>query len=151
MIKYQLQCDDSHQFEGWFSNSGDYDRQAKKGLLECPVCASRKIEKALMAPAVAKSRALSTSSAAEEKVASFYRDYNEAANKAKAYVEKNFDNVGKKFPEEARRIHYGETEERSIYGEADAKEVKDLIEEGIDVAPVPQPVEEAVDAKKKLN
>ena len=151
MIKYALQCEADHRFEGWFSNSGDYDKQARKGLLSCPVCESTKVEKALMAPAVAKSQAISTSSATEEKVASFYRDMNEAARKAKNYVEKNFDNVGKKFPEEARKIHYGEAEERSIYGEADAKEVRELIDEGVEIAPVPQPVDEPAETKKKLN
>ncbi len=151
MIKYQLKCDQHHEFEGWFSNSQDYDDQAARGLLECPGCGSSTIEKALMSPSVARSGAISQSSAREEKVAAFKRDINEAARKAKDYVEKNFDNVGKKFPEEARRIHYGETSERKIYGEATAVEIKELVEEGVEVAPVPQPEPADEDIKKKLN
>jgi hypothetical protein len=151
MIKYSLICDASHSFEGWFSNSADFDKQSKKRLLECPVCGSAKVEKALMAPAIARKGSLSVSSAKEEKLAAYRKELNEAARKAKAYVEKNFDNVGKKFPEEARKIHYGETKERGIYGEAEPQEVKELIEEGIEVAPVPVPVEEPAEAKKKMN
>lgn len=151
MIRYQLQCEAHHKFEGWFSNSADYDSQADKGLLECPVCASRKIEKALMAPALAKSTALSMSSAKEEKLASIHQDITEAVQKAKTYVEKNFDNVGKDFPEEARKIHYGEAKKRGIYGQAKAKEVRELIDEGIEVAPLPEVTKTPEEAKKKLN
>ncbi|MEM6649850.1 MAG: DUF1178 family protein, partial [Pseudomonadota bacterium] len=81
-----------------------------------------------------------------------FRDtYNESARRAKEYVEKNFDHVGKAFPEEARKIHYGETPERPIYGDATEKEVKDLKEEGVAVAPVPKPVPTPEDVKRKLN
>ncbi len=151
MIKYQLKCPDSHQFEGWFRNSQDYDEQADKKLLECPACGSSEISKALMAPALSRTSAISTSSDKEEKIAAYKRDLNEAARKAKTYIEKNFDNVGKRFPEAARKIHYGEAEERAIYGEATATEVKELVDEGVEIAPVPQPQDDSSEIKKKLN
>ena len=148
MIKYQLKCDQSHEFEGWFSNSADYDDQAGRGLLECPHCGSSEIGKALMAPAIARSSSLNNS-AKEERLAAFRKDFAEAAKKARTYVEKNFDNVGQRFPEEARRIHYGETKERGIYGEASPEDVRELIDEGIEIAPLPGLATEAT--KKKLN
>ena len=151
MIKYQLKCQDNHQFEGWFRNSQDFDEQAEKKLLGCPTCGSSEISKALMAPALARTAAIGTSSDKEEKIAAYKRDLNEAARKAKTYIEKNFDDVGKRFPEEARKIHYGEAEERAIYGEATATEVKELVDEGVEIAPVPQPQDNSSEIKKKLN
>lgn len=150
MIKYALKCEDGHAFEGWFSNSADYDAQAEAGQLECPVCGTSHVTKALMAPAVATSRKT------EARKESMARDaavsaLNEAARRAKDYVEKNFDHVGKSFPEEARKIHYGEAEERPIYGEATPKEAKELKDEGVEIAPVPQPVPEPAEVKRKLN
>ncbi len=151
MIKYQLKCKSKHSFEGWFSNSSDYDQQADKGLLECPMCGSSEIEKALMAPAVARSGSISRTSAQEERLSQIKGEVAAAAKKAREYIDKNFDNVGKKFPEEARRIHYGETKKRDIVGQASAEEVSDLIEEGVPVAPVPEVVPEPGEIKKKLN
>ena len=148
MIKYQLKCAHAHEFEGWFSNSADYDSQAERGLLECPHCGSSDISKAVMAPAVARSGSLGKSG---ERMDAIKRDYLEAARRARDYVEKNFDNVGRKFPEEARRIHYGETQERGIYGEATGAEVRELIDEGIQVAPVPMGGNATEDSKKKMN
>lgn len=149
MIKYALKCTDGHRFEGWFGSSKDYGRQSEDGLLTCPHCDSPDVEKALMAPAIAKSGAISKSSISEEKLANFQADIRETAQKARDYVEKNFDNVGTQFPEEARRIHYGETKERGIFGKAEPAEVKELIDEGVPVAPLP--VVEADEPKKKLN
>jgi hypothetical protein len=130
MIRYQLVCPKDHGFEGWFRDSTAYDAQAKKGLLACPTCNSKKIKKAPMAPAISKKAELS-----------------EAASKAKAIrewvtnirkdVEKNAEYVGEKFPDEARAIHYGDAKERQIYGEATLDDAKELIEEGIPVAPIP--------------
>ena len=130
MIRYQLTCKKEHSFEGWFRDSAAYDQQAKKKLIACPVCGSAKVTKAPMAPAVSKKGALA-----------------EAANKAKAMkefvlnlrkqVEDNAEYVGERFPNEARAIHYGDAEERQIYGEATLKDAHDLIEEGIPVAPLP--------------
>lgn len=141
MIKYQLKCGSGCSFEGWFRSSGDFDRQAAEGTLECPICASVEVARAIMAPAVVGG----SGSRREEKLAMMRETMTEAARRARDYVEKNFDYVGGRFPEEARKIHYGETEERSIYGEATGKEVKELVDEGVSIAPLPGPPE------KKLN
>lgn len=133
MIKYQLLCDQDHDFEGWFRDSADFDTQSEDGLLECPVCSSIEVRKAVMAPAIPRR---GNSSNAGEK-AKFFREMAAAADRARDYVEKNFDYVGDKFPEEARKIHYGETDKRGIYGEASGKEVKELVDEGVSLAPLP--------------
>lgn len=130
MIKYRLLCGGGHEFEGWFRDSADYDRQAGDRLVECPVCGDNAVRKAVMAPAVSRRPSSPRRPDAQ-------RDLVEAAKRARAYVEKNFDYVGGRFPEEARRIHYGETEPRRIYGEASGAEVKELAEEGVCVAPLP--------------
>ncbi len=147
MIKYSLQCEKEHQFEGWFSNSADYDVQSEQGLLSCPVCQSGDVEKALMAPSIPRKGA----SKVDPKLRAFQAQFQETAKKARDYIEKNFDHVGKQFPEEARKIHYGEAPERAIFGEASVEEVKELKEEGVEIAPVPQPLPEPEDIKKKLN
>lgn len=150
MIKYALQCDQGHHFEGWFSNSADFDTQKADGTLSCPVCGSSHVEKALMAPAVATSRR--REAAANARLSEIRGAVADAAKRARDYVEKNFDNVGKQFPEEARKIHYGEVErERPIYGDATPEEVKSLKDEGIEVAPVPSPPPNDEDMKQKMN
>jgi hypothetical protein len=132
MIKYQLRCEARHEFEGWFRNSADFDAQAAKSLLECPYCGSSGVEKAIMSPSI------STSAGARgERLADMRKTMSDAVRRARDYVEKHFDYVGERFPEEARKIHYGEVKERQIYGEATGKEVKELIEEGVSVAPLP--------------
>lgn len=133
MIKYQLKCGSGCSFEGWFRSSEDFDRQAAEGTLECPFCASAAVERAIMAPSVVTGGGPRR----EERLAVMRETMAEAARRARDYVEKNFDYVGDRFPEEARKIHYGETKERSIYGEATGKEVKDLVDEGVSVAPLP--------------
>ncbi|WP_411820918.1 DUF1178 family protein [Hyphococcus formosus] len=143
MIKYSLICDDDHEFEGWFRDSADYDAQASEDLIECPVCGSEEVRKAVMAPSIARGTAASRS----ERLAAVQRDMESAVARAREYVEKNFDYVGDKFPEEARKIHYGESKERGIYGEASGKDVKALIEEGVQVAPLPK-TKSADNAKK---
>ena len=154
MIKYQLLCDDDHEFEGWFRDSADFDRQSEEGLIECPVCGSEVVRKAVMAPAIGRKAGRS------DRLAELRRDVAVAAERAREFVEQNFDYVGDKFPEEARKIHYGETKERSIYGEATGKDVRDLITEGVQVAPLPGGKKVEVDkagapkvssATKKLN
>ncbi len=134
MIKYQLICDADHEFEGWFRDSADYDAQAEDGLVECPACGSEIVRKAVMAPAIAGTK---RSGSREARLLEIRRDMSKAVERARDYVEKNFDYVGDKFPEEARKIHYGEKEERGIYGEATGKEVKELVDEGVSVAPLP--------------
>ena len=124
MIAYQLQCRNGHGFEGWFKDSAAFDSQAADGKLACPNCNSRKVEKAVMAPAIAgKARELAEARAALRAM-------------RKAVLEKA-EHVGSAFPEEARKIHYGEVEERAIYGEASPDEVEALLDEGVEVLPVP--------------
>lgn len=132
MIKYRLICGHDHEFEGWFRDSADFDAQSEEGLVECPACGSDEIRKAVMAPAIARGK-----DARGERLAAIQQDMARAVERARSYVEKNFDYVGEKFPEEARKIHYGESKERGIYGEATGKEVKELLDEGVQVAPLP--------------
>ncbi len=130
MIRYQLVCPKDHDFEGWFRDSAAYDAQAKKGLLVCPTCNSKKIMKAPMAPAVSKKGELA-------EAASKARAMREWVTNVRKEVEKNAEYVGEKFPDEARAIHHGDAKERQIYGEATLADARDLIEEGIPVAPLP--------------
>lgn len=136
MIVYCLACAEGHGFEGWFKDSASYGAQAAEGKLVCPVCNSRKVEKAPMAPAVSGTKSKAEPSANE------LRKMRQFMSGVRKYVEQNAENVGPKFPEEARKIHYGETEERPIFGEASLAEAKDLIEEGINVAPLPPDLDE---------
>ena len=129
MIKYALTCDHDHGFEGWFGSSADYDEQAGRGLLECPLCGSGVVRKQIMAPAVA-----GTKQNAAPQMRSMMM---EAMGKVRAHVEQNFDYVGDAFAREARDIHEGKSEERGIYGEATPKDVKKLVEDGVPVAPLP--------------
>jgi hypothetical protein len=128
MIAYQLQCRNGHSFEGWFKDSAAFDSQAAGGKLSCPTCNSKKVEKAVMAPAIAgKAREQAEARAALR-----------AMRKA---VLENAEHVGGAFPEEARKIHYGEVEERAIYGEASADDVEALLDEGVELLPVPPDLE----------
>jgi hypothetical protein len=153
MIRYALVCDKKHQFEIWFSNSADYDKQRKRNLVTCPACGSAKVGKAIMAPAIGRTEKRDESPApiinepapvavepSAETVAMISPQAQEFRAKLKELREhliKNADNVGKKFPDEARKMHYGEIEHRSIYGEASPEEAKDLHEEGIEFHPLP--------------
>ncbi len=132
MIKYQLLCAADHEFEGWFRDSADYDAQSADGLIECPACGSESVRKAVMAPAITRGQG-----SRDRRLAEIRKDVTKAVARARDYVEKNFDYVGEKFPEEARKIHYGETKERGIFGEATGKEVREMIDEGVPVAPLP--------------
>lgn len=134
MIKYALACDHDHAFEGWFGSSSDYDDQAARGLLECPLCASKAVRKQIMAPAVAGTKA---HKAAPEPSAQMREMMMTAMGEVRRQVEENFDYVGDRFAKEARDIHDGKSEDRGIYGEATPKEVKALIEDGVQVAPLP--------------
>ena len=146
MIRYALTCDSNHNFESWFQDSAAYDQQAKRGLIACPVCGSSKVDKAIMAPRLASSKSrdapVELPAAAEEKnpVAMLSPREQEIRKKLKElreHLTKNADHVGPKFPEEARKMHYGEIEHRSIYGEASPDEAKALAEEGIEFHPLP--------------
>lgn len=132
MIKYELKCRKDHVFEAWFYDSATYDKQAAGGKIVCPVCNSRKITKAPMAPRIGKSKGEVAAAEAKEMAVAM-----KALRELRDHVEKNADYVGDQFAEEARKIHYGETDKRNIYGEATKEEAKELTEEGIDVAMIP--------------
>jgi len=138
MIKYDLICQDDHMFEVWFSSMSDYDRQVEQSLVNCPYCQTTQVEKAIMAPAVSTSRkkdAISQSQITAQSQAMAMM--NKAANEIKEKIEKECDYVGDKFADEARAMHYGEKEERAIYGKATPKDALALSDEGIGVAPLP--------------
>jgi hypothetical protein len=145
MIRYALTCDKHHGFESWFKSSTAYDEQVARGLLVCPVCGSTKVEKALMAPTVARRERRSPAArtpAAEDKspVALISERERELRGKLKELRDelvKNADYVGPQFAEEARKMHYGEIEHRSIYGEASPEEAASLLDDGIEFHPLP--------------
>lgn len=153
MIRYALVCERKHNFEIWFNSSADYDKQRKRGLVTCPSCDSKKVEKAIMAPSIGRGgrkrsepiEAPATTTEAPvaaqpETVAMISPQEKEFRAKLKElrdHLTSNADNVGKKFSEEARKMHYGETEHRSIYGEASPQEAKELHDEGIEFHPLP--------------
>lgn len=136
MITFNLHCEKDHEFEGWFSSGADFDRQRESGLVECPMCGSRKIEKALMAPAVAVSRDVDPqrSLALDPEKREMMRKLREMVKA----VRENAEDVGDRFPEEARKIHHGESEARGIIGKASGEEARALVEEGIEIAPLPE-------------
>jgi len=133
MIRYALTCDHDHAFEGWFGSSSDYDDQQARGLLECPLCGSKAVRKQIMAPAVSGTKR----TAKDIEPAKMQAMMMEAAGRIRAHVEENFDDVGDAFAREARAIHEGRAEDRGIYGQATPKEVRELVEDGVPVAPLP--------------
>lgn len=133
MIRYALTCDHNHEFEGWFGSSSDYDDQQARGLVECPVCASKQVRKQIMAPAVAGTKR----TVKDLEPAKMQAMMLEAAGRIRRHVEENFDDVGDSFAAEARAIHEGRAEDRGIYGQATPKEVRELVEDGVPVAPLP--------------
>lgn len=136
MIKYTLVCEHEHEFEGWFANSAAFDKLAEAKQLECPACGSQNVSKGIMAPNIAKTgRSPSKSEAGQALQMQAYM--RQMATQFREHVEKNFDNVGKEFPEEARKMHYGEADERPIYGEATVNEAKELVDEGVEICPIP--------------
>ena len=143
MIVFDLTCPKAHIFEGWFKEGAAFDQQVAAGKVTCPTCGSRKIKKAVMAPNIAtrdksaaqeagpdvtKKATLETKKAAEVR---------QALRELRKTVEENFDHVGPAFAEEARKIHYGEADPRSIYGETNDAEAEALSEEGIEVSRIP--------------
>ena len=152
MILYNLICDKRHEFESWFPNSAAYDKQVKRKLVSCPACGSMKVEKAIMAPRLArKDKSAPIVAAVEEStpasaeaptspvamISPQEREFRKKLKELRDHLTANADNVGNKFPEEARKMHYGEVEHRSIYGEASPKDAKELHEEGIEFHPLP--------------
>ena len=152
MIRYSLICDQKHDFESWFQNSAAYDKQDKRGLVTCPICGSTKVEKAIMAPRLVRSAAKievpetpvsapvpapSETPAPVAIISPQEREFRSKLKELRDHLVKNAENVGRKFPEEARKMHYGEIDHRSIYGEASPQEAKELHEEGIEFHPLP--------------
>jgi hypothetical protein len=132
MIRYALVCEHGHEFEGWFGSSDDFDGQAAKGLLECPLCATKQVKKQIMAPAVVGAK-----KTMQDEGAAKAQMMMQAMGRLRRHVEANFDDVGDAFASEARAIHEGRAEDRGIYGQASPKEVRDLLEDGVPVAPLP--------------
>jgi hypothetical protein len=160
MIRYNLVCAKGHEFESWFANSATYDKQARRGLLECPHCGSSKVEKALMTPRLARTKksgapitappeAVTTPDPATPEPAAApepapvavispqERELRAKLKELRDHLVSNAENVGGRFPEEARKMHYGEKKHRSIYGTASPDDAKALHEEGIEFAPIP--------------
>jgi hypothetical protein len=156
MIRYALRCEHDHAFESWFSDSAAYDQQVKRKLVSCPACNSVKVEKAIMAPRIVskkgRERAEPVPAAAPAETPAVVetpaagatplmmaqeRELRAKLKELRDHVVKNADNVGEKFPNEARKMHYGEIEHRPIYGEASPEEAKSLIDEGVEVSPLP--------------
>ncbi|SFI83594.1 hypothetical protein SAMN04515648_1952 [Phyllobacterium sp. CL33Tsu] len=130
MIRFSLHCEHDHEFEGWFRSNDDFDSQVGKGLVACPACGSHSIGKALMAPSVTTGRQ-------KEKIAVAMSNMVSELKEMTRKVRENADYVGSDFAEEARKIHFGEVEKRGIYGEASQEEVKSLLDDGVDVMPLP--------------
>jgi hypothetical protein len=150
MISFTLACDAGHEFESWFASSAAFEQQRKRRLVTCPICGSAKVDKTVMAPAVARSDNRTRKAEAPPAAAPVpqpakphavlgepERQLREMIRALRKHVAENSDYVGRKFPEEARQMHHGEIEHRSIWGEASADEAKALAEEGVEVHPLP--------------
>jgi hypothetical protein len=150
MIRYSLRCEKDHAFESWFQSSSAYDSQVKRKLVTCPACGSAKVEKAIMAPRIVgkkgrESVAPSPAPAPAETPAAEStslmmaqeRELRAKIKELRDHIVKNADNVGERFPNEARAMHYGDKEHRPIYGEASPEEARSLIDEGVEVSPLP--------------
>ena len=155
MIRYALKCDREHEFESWFASSAAYDKQVKRSLVACPVCNSAKVEKTIMAPRLSGTKKHGDAPAAVPApelpapapmpeapaqvamVSPQEHEFRKKLKELREHLTKNADYVGQKFPEEARKMHYGEIEHRSIYGEASPDQAKELHEEGIEFHPLP--------------
>jgi hypothetical protein len=140
MIRFALTCDRGHGFDAWFSSGDSYDEQMEAKAIVCPTCGSTHVEKAPMAPAVLRGRAKETKR--ESPVGAERKQTYAFLKGMRDYLKDNADDVGKAFPEEARKMHYGETDARNIYGEASLEEAKALHEEGIPALPLPKLPEE---------
>jgi hypothetical protein len=153
MIRYSLHCERDHAFESWFQDSSAYDVQVKRKLVSCPVCSSVQIEKAIMAPRIVGKKgrdrvepapapavpapAEAPATASTPLMMAQERELRAKLKELRDHIVKNADNVGEKFPNEARKMHYGDIEHRPIYGEASPEEARSLVDEGIEVSPLP--------------
>ena len=142
MIKYALACEKDHSFESWFPDSGGYETQARRGLIACPVCGSTRVSKAIMAPAIVggqqtERRPLEASPAPVALLDERQQRLREAVRRLRDEIVANTDDVGRKFPQEARAIHEGDAPARSIRGQATPEEARALIDDGVGVLPLP--------------
>ncbi|MBM6593400.1 DUF1178 family protein [Microvirga pudoricolor] len=139
MIKYALACEQAHAFESWFPSSDAYEAQLARGLVTCPVCHSPQVEKQIMAPSIARmdKPPMAVPAQPVAAISDKEREIRSMLRAMRDHVVQNAENVGHGFAEEARKMHYGEAEQRSIYGEAAPAEARALVEEGIDVLPLP--------------
>ena len=153
MIRYSLQCERGHAFESWFQSSSAYESQEKRKLVNCPICGSAKVERAIMAPQIVSQTrhdraepapAPAVAPAAEVTAPTSTpllmaqeRELRAKIKELRDHIVKNADNVGERFPNEARKMHYGDIEHRPIYGEASPDEARALIDEGVEVSPLP--------------
>ena len=154
MIRYALRCEHNHAFESWFQNSSAYESQVKRKLVSCPVCNSVKVEKAIMAPGIVSKKgrekvipapvpgptpaqAETPASGPTPLLMAQERELRAKLKELRDHIVSNADNVGERFPTEARKMHYGDIEHRPIYGEASPEEARSLIDEGIEVSPLP--------------
>ena len=152
MIRYDLRCEHGHAFDSWFQSSSAYDSQVKRKLVTCPVCGSAKVEKAIMAPQIVSRKGREKpvaracgggarrgfdASKSTPLLMAQERELRAKLKELRDHIVKNADNVGERFPNEARKMHYGDIEHRPIYGEASPEEAKALIDEGVEVSPLP--------------
>ena len=134
MIKYNLKCQNNHEFESWFSNSEEYEKLNKKNLLECIYCSSKKIDKSIMAPMI------SSSKGKEDKIKIFNKELKKEKNnllQLRKFIEKNFEYVGKDFSKKVREVYYDQNAKKAFYGTATPEERDELADEGIDLLTIP--------------
>ena len=153
MIRYNLRCEKGHSFESWFQSSAAYESQEKRKLVSCPACGSVKVERAIMAPQIVSKKGRDRAAAQVETtdvpampssspestplMMAQERELRAKLRELRQHIVKNADNVGERFPNEARKMHYGDIEHRPIYGEASPEEARSLIDEGVEVSPLP--------------
>ena len=149
MIRYNLRCERDHAFESWFQSSSAYEAQEKRKLVNCPVCGSAEVERAIMAPQIVSKKGREVTGAAPAPATEVAppastpllmaqeRELRTKLKELRDHIVKSADNVGERFPVEARKMHYGDIEHRPIYGEASPDEARSLIEEGVEVTPLP--------------
>ena len=150
MIRYNLRCERGHAFESWFQSSSAYESQEKRKLVNCPSCGSTKVERAIMAPQIVSKKGRDvepapkpagsadvTAPTSTPLMLAQERELRAKLKELRDHIVKNADNVGERFPNEARKMHYGDIEHRPIYGEASPEEARALIDEGVEVSPIP--------------
>tara|TARA_Y100000992_G_C21187349_1_gene453829 strand:- start:189 stop:611 length:423 start_codon:yes stop_codon:yes gene_type:complete len=133
MIKYNLKCNNKHEFESWFSNSNEFEKLKSKNLIECIYCKSKQVDKSIMSPIVLNK----DEKIKKDKSLENFKKVKKELFKIRKFVEKNFENVGKDFPQEVRNVYYNKRENKNIYGHTTQEQAEELKEEGIDIASIP--------------